>query len=313
MLYALVGIPLNLVMFQSIGERLNTFNTLLICGIKRNIAKHRNKLLNENDACELEDHTSSEEINPDTQRFWLNKQPEDEKNMTDLDKAYYYIQINDSPISADLFEPPKRKVYINLNEKPICEPIMEERNSIQDDTFHEKTPEKSQIYMNMQEPLGGSKMSKKLENQNILKDLETLQRASLDELLSSSFATSKLHLSDTHLICVTTAFSSVFVAGGAYAYSRFEGWTYLDSLYYCIITLTTVGFGDLVALQNNKELQQKPAYVALNVFFILTGLAVVSAAMNLLVLRLTSLIHFNLLCYFIFPMLYMSAFIFEGF
>jgi len=35
MAYALAGIPLNLVMFQSIGERLNMFVTYILRSIKR--------------------------------------------------------------------------------------------------------------------------------------------------------------------------------------------------------------------------------------------------------------------------------------
>ena len=101
------------------------------------------------------------------------------------------------------------------------------------------------------------------------------QRRSADETLVSS----------THLIVVSLSFSSLVVAGGAWAFSRCEGWTYLDSIYYCIVTLTTVGFGDLVALQSDGVLQSSPAYVVFSIFFILVGLAVVSAAMNLLVLR----------------------------
>jgi len=57
---------------------------------------------------------------------------------------------------------------------------------------------------------------------------------------------------------------------------RYEGWSYLDSVYYCVITLTTVGFGDFVALQNPQ--QRRLDYVAFSIFFILVGLAVVSSA-----------------------------------
>jgi len=77
--------------------------------------------------------------------------------------------------------------------------------------------------------------------------------------------------------------SSLVVALGAWAFSRYEGWSYLDSIYYCVITLTTVGFGDFVALQSPQHRQID--YVAFSIFFILVGLAVVSAAMNLLILR----------------------------
>ena len=77
--------------------------------------------------------------------------------------------------------------------------------------------------------------------------------------------------------------SSLVVAFGAWAFSSYEGWSYLDSIYYCVITLTTVGFGDFVALQSRQ--QRRLDYLAFSIFFILVGLAVVSAAMNLLILR----------------------------
>lgn len=79
--------------------------------------------------------------------------------------------------------------------------------------------------------------------------------------------------------------SSLVLLGGAAAFSYAENWGYVDAFYYCAITLTTIGFGDFVALQKNQDLQQRPHYVAFSLVFILFGLTVVSAAMNLLVLR----------------------------
>jgi len=90
---------------------------------------------------------------------------------------------------------------------------------------------------------------------------------------------------ETDLICVVTTLSTITIAGGAAVFTRYEGWTYFDSVYYCFITLTTIGFGDMVALQNNRALDTKPEYVAFALVFILFGLAVVAASLNLLVMR----------------------------
>ncbi|KAG8227122.1 hypothetical protein J437_LFUL001666 [Ladona fulva] len=95
--------------------------------------------------------------------------------------------------------------------------------------------------------------------------------------------------SDTNLICVVTTLSTLTIAGGAAAFSEYEGWTYFDSVYYCFVTLTTIGFGDMVALQKDNALDSKPEYVAFALIFILFGLAVVAASLNLLVLRFVTM------------------------
>lgn len=47
----------------------------------------------------------------------------------------------------------------------------------------------------------------------------------------------------------TGLLSSIIITTGAAVFSRYEGWSYFDSFYYCFVTLTTIGFGDYVALQ----------------------------------------------------------------
>ncbi|GAB0094152.1 two pore potassium channel protein sup-9 [Sergentomyia squamirostris] len=90
---------------------------------------------------------------------------------------------------------------------------------------------------------------------------------------------------EMNLMMATGMLSSIIITTGAAVFSRYEGWSYFESFYYCFITLTTIGFGDYVALQNDSALINKPGYVALSLVFILFGLAVVAASINLLVLR----------------------------
>ena len=51
------------------------------------------------------------------------------------------------------------------------------------------------------------------------------------------------------------------------------------------MTLTTIGFGDYVALQQDNFLESQPEYVTFALFFIMFGLAIIAAALNLLVLK----------------------------
>ncbi|XP_059165264.1 two pore potassium channel protein sup-9-like [Physella acuta] len=99
------------------------------------------------------------------------------------------------------------------------------------------------------------------------------------------FRMKNTEVSQTHLIFIAMNLSTIVLTSGAAIFSYFENWPYIDSFYYCFITLTTIGFGDFVALQRDNMLTNQPHYVTFCLIFILFGLTVISAAMNLLILR----------------------------
>ncbi|XP_029683278.1 potassium channel subfamily K member 15-like isoform X2 [Takifugu rubripes] len=72
---------------------------------------------------------------------------------------------------------------------------------------------------------------------------------------------------------------------GAATFSHFEDWSFFHAYYYCFVTLTTIGLGDFVALQKNNTLQEQTPYVAFSFMYILVGLTVIGAFLNLVVLR----------------------------
>lgn len=72
---------------------------------------------------------------------------------------------------------------------------------------------------------------------------------------------------------------------GAATFSHFEDWSFFNAYYYCFVTLTTIGLGDFVALQKNNTLQEQTPYVAFSFMYILVGLTVIGAFLNLVVLR----------------------------
>lgn len=57
------------------------------------------------------------------------------------------------------------------------------------------------------------------------------------------------------------------IVGGAAMYHWLEGWSWLDAVYFVVITLTTIGYGDLVPTQ--------PVTKILTIFFSLNGLIVI--------------------------------------
>ena len=69
----------------------------------------------------------------------------------------------------------------------------------------------------------------------------------------------------------------LLLALGTWFYARVEGWTALDALYFSVITLTTVGFGDFAP--------QTPAGKIFTIFYILVGLGLISGFIFLLAER----------------------------
>jgi len=45
-------------------------------------------------------------------------------------------------------------------------------------------------------------------------------------------------------------FFLIIIFGGSYVYSCIEGWRYIDSLYFTIATVTTVGYGDIAPIRD---------------------------------------------------------------
>ncbi|XP_041121230.1 potassium channel subfamily K member 10-like [Polyodon spathula] len=73
----------------------------------------------------------------------------------------------------------------------------------------------------------------------------------------------------------------VFVTIPAVIFQSIEEWETLDSLYFVVITLTTVGFGDYVA-GGNKIIHYREWYKPLVWFWILVGLAYFAAVLSMI-------------------------------
>jgi len=66
--------------------------------------------------------------------------------------------------------------------------------------------------------------------------------------------------------------TAIIIAFGSIVYHYLEGWTWIDSVYFSVITLTTIGYGDFAPQTNEGKL--------FTVFFILIGLGVILSFVN---------------------------------
>ncbi|XP_029702006.1 potassium channel subfamily K member 2 [Takifugu rubripes] len=72
----------------------------------------------------------------------------------------------------------------------------------------------------------------------------------------------------------------LFVALPAAIFKNIEGWSALESLYFVVITLTTIGFGDFVA--GGSEIEYLEYYKPVVWFWILVGLAYFAAILSMI-------------------------------
>lgn len=83
-------------------------------------------------------------------------------------------------------------------------------------------------------------------------------------------------------LCVLLVIS--YIIAGGFLFNYWEGWPIYDSAYFCFITLTTIGFGDLVPA--NKVSQTRYGYdgtisIALCSLYLLFGIALLAMSFNL--------------------------------
>ncbi|CAG2104187.1 unnamed protein product [Medioppia subpectinata] len=89
---------------------------------------------------------------------------------------------------------------------------------------------------------------------------------------------SRVHVPITLCLVLLTS----YVCGGGVLFSLWEGWNFLDGAYFCFVTLSTIGFGDLVpgaSVVGSDSSQEKLVICSL---YLLAGMALLAMCFNLM-------------------------------
>lgn len=100
-----------------------------------------------------------------------------------------------------------------------------------------------------------------------------------DAKLDAFFDEERTRVTVPILLCMTII--GGYICGGAVLFAVWEEWNYLDGSYFCFVTLSTIGFGDLVpgdTVVSDSGSQEKLVICSL---YLLVGLALIAMCFNL--------------------------------
>uniref|UniRef100_A0A8B9TU25 Potassium two pore domain channel subfamily K member 12 n=1 Tax=Anas platyrhynchos TaxID=8839 RepID=A0A8B9TU25_ANAPL len=96
-----------------------------------------------------------------------------------------------------------------------------------------------------------------------------------------------------HVMLILGIFAITLSCCASAMYTFVEGWNYIDSLYYCFVTFSTIGFGDLVSSQN-AVYQNQGLYRFGNFIFILMGVCCIYSLFNVISIMIKQLLNWVL-------------------
>jgi len=83
-------------------------------------------------------------------------------------------------------------------------------------------------------------------------------------------------------LTVTMGLIAGYLFMGSLLFGVWEGWDWLASAYYCFITISTIGFGDLVPGGDNFRTAADNLKMIAAAAYIIFGMAIMSMAFNLI-------------------------------
>lgn len=72
------------------------------------------------------------------------------------------------------------------------------------------------------------------------------------------------------------------MCGGALLFARWENWGFLDGSYFCFISLSTIGFGDIVPGDSIIQSQVIQISFILTAVYLMLGMALIAMCFNLM-------------------------------
>ena len=83
-------------------------------------------------------------------------------------------------------------------------------------------------------------------------------------------------------LTITMAVIAVYIFFGALMFGTWEEWSYVDASYFCFVTVSTIGFGDLVPGSSAFENQEDQIQMIMAAIYMLFGLALLSMCFSLI-------------------------------
>ncbi|CAM9917095.1 unnamed protein product [Lampetra planeri] len=98
-----------------------------------------------------------------------------------------------------------------------------------------------------------------------------------------------------HVMLILGAAAVAIACSASALYSAVEDWSYVDSLYFCFVAFSTIGFGDLVSGQAAvTKVVDQSAYRFVNFAFILLGVCCIYSLFNVISIVIKQLLNWTL-------------------
>ncbi|GMR40224.1 hypothetical protein PMAYCL1PPCAC_10419 [Pristionchus mayeri] len=132
------------------------------------------------------------------------------------------------------------------------------------------------------QPSLDSSISRRLRGEMDIRSYRSAGSERSDELSLHSLKRGNYGRSSSEKMPVTVGIFIVFafITGGAILFSVWENWNIFDGAYYCFITLSTIGFGDIVPGQALDEGSQEKLVVC--ALYLLFGMALIAMCFKLM-------------------------------